>query len=275
MSDSIRLVAIDADDTLLDSDLKVSIQVKEAIIKAQKAGVYVTVATGRMLNAIVPIAEALGITVPLIAYNGAWIGDVQGNTMLHDPLPDEVLLPLANLAHELDLCLNMYIDHQLYVDSAHDEPVEYYKNLAQCKAKRVDLVEYLKYHPQTMSTKALLIIEKPDDKLYDYLQDTFPGLKLTRSKKRFIEVMADGVSKGAALQSLSQHLGVGRHSVMAIGDSFNDLEMIEYAGLGVAVANGVKALREAADKVVPSNDEGGVAVAINQYVLGNMEKKIS
>lgn len=92
-------------------------------------------------------------------------------------------------------------------------------------------------------------------------------MHITKSKPHFLEIIEGTVNKGVALAALAERLGISRQDVMAIGDSFNDLEMIQYAGVGVAMGNARKEIKQQADIVTLTNEEDGVAEAIEQYVL--------
>lgn len=266
----IRLVAMDVDDTLLTEDLVIPQLVIDAVAKAQEAGVLVTLATGRMFASVRPFAEQLQLTMPLITYNGAFVCGLDGTVFSHRFVPKETVVELAQFAQEEDVCLNLYVDDQMYV-AEDGEPVRYYANISKLEPNIVgDLVAFAEKLPDDSgSTKVLLVADANEIPVYmERLGPRFEGrVAMFRSKPRFVEMVAHGVSKGEALAELAAAHGIPISQVMAIGDSFNDLEMLEMAGIGVAMGNASDAVKRVADVVVASNREAGVAEAIYRYVL--------
>jgi Cof subfamily protein (haloacid dehalogenase superfamily) len=258
-------LAIDLDDTLLTDDLTIPPSALSAIAAARKKGVRVVVATGRMFQSALPHARAANVDGPLITYNGALVRTLDGRTLSHQPIAIAEALELADLAVEHGLCLNFYIDDELYV-SCMDERTDYYLRISDVSAHvEPDLSRILTTGP----TKALIV----DDPQYvqewrTRLTARFgERLSITISKPRFLEIMSPGVSKGVALSKLAKSLGIEAAHVMVIGDSFNDLPMFAFAGISVAVGNADPAVQAQADYVVASSLEGGVAEAISRFIL--------
>lgn len=262
---AIRLVAIDVDDTLITDELTVPSECEQAIRSAQDQGVEVVLATGRMFQAALPFAQALGLTGPLILYNGALVKTVNGKVLNHWPVPLDLAKEIAKLCHANYLHLNVYLDDELYVERL-NEHAEYYQAMTGVEACPVgNLVEFMDREP----TK-LLIVGYAEELVpwRERLARQYEGrLEIARSKPRYIEITRLGISKGAALETVAARLGLQRNEVMAIGDSFNDVSMLKFAGVGVAVGNAPDAVKEVADWVAPSNKEAGVAEAIRRFVL--------
>jgi Cof subfamily protein (haloacid dehalogenase superfamily) len=260
----IRLVAIDVDDTLITDELTIPQATSQAIAKALAKGVEVTLATGRMYRSALPYAVELNLTGPLIAYNGAMIKTVAGEELYHCPIPAETVRDLASFCQDQQLTLQVYIDDVLYVEEI-NEYVDYYMSIASVPAIPVGpLNDFI----AKGSTKAL-VVGQPSllDKVQPQLAEAFGGLiEVVRSKPAYIEMTRRGISKAHALEQLAQRYGLSRDQIMAIGDSFNDLEMIRYAGIGVAVANAAPQVKEAADYVTLSNEEAGVAEALIRFL---------
>lgn len=262
----IRLVAMDADDTLVTDELVIHAAVIEAIATAREQGVRVIIATGRMFRSVLPYARLAGVDSPVIAYNGGLVRTLEGETMSHRPVPIPEAEALAVLAAEHDLCLNFYIDDELY-SSVMDERTEYYEATAEVAAHvEPDLRRILTTGP----TKALIVDDPPAVEAWSgRLAEHFGGrLHVARSKPRFVEITAPGVCKGVALAEVATSFGIDRAAVMAIGDSFNDLSMLEFAGVSVAVENAATEVKRRVDHVVSSCEQGGVAEAITRLVLG-------
>jgi Cof subfamily protein (haloacid dehalogenase superfamily) len=261
-----KLVAIDLDDTLLDDRLRISATNQEQIRLAIKQGIIVTIATGRMFRSANQIAQSLLLNFPLIAYNGALIKNlVDGKVLGHEPLPLPLAREIINSIEEMGFSLNCYVDDNLYVKQLNPE-VEQYLNTANVSATPVgSLASFLKTPP----TKLLAIGQEGElDQLSIELNRIYGGeISLTKSKPYYLEILKRGVSKGSALQFLCQSLGIRRNQVIAIGDSYNDLEMVDFAGLGVIMGNARDELKAKADYIAPSNLEDGVAHVLKRFVL--------
>lgn len=257
---------MDCDDTLLTDELIVPETAIEAIAAARREGVRVVVATGRMFVSVLPHAQVAGVDGPVIAYNGGLIKGLDGTIIHHHPVPMAEVYELIELAEQHDLCINLYVNDELYVRTM-DERAEYYLSIAQVPAHVVpDLRSILREAP----TKVLIVDTPEEAKAWqDQLQCRFGDrLAVTRSKPRFVEITAPGVNKGTALAQLAELLGIRREQVMAIGDSHNDLDMLAYAGISVAVGNAAPEVKAKVDYVAARHAEGGVAEAIARFVLG-------
>lgn len=259
------LVAMDCDDTLLTDELIVPDSAIEAIAAARAQGVRVVLATGRMYSSVLPHAKSAGVDDPVIAYNGALVRNINGTTVTHTPVPLPRVYELIQLAEEHNLALNLYVNDTLYTRTW-DERSEYYVSIAEVEAH---VVPDLRSICTEGSTK-VLIVDKPEVAatwLQRLQQHYGSRLAISRSKPRFVEIMAPGISKATALSALANSLGIPQAAVMAIGDSLNDLEMLQYAGIGVAVGNAAPEVKSQVDYVTARNEEGGIAEAIHKFVL--------
>ncbi len=264
---AIRLVAVDIDDTLITDELIIPQRVKEAIAAARARGVKIVLATGRMLSSTIPFARDLGLNEPMICYNGALIQGIDDDQpLIHHPIPLDLAREIVAIGQQEGLHVNAYIDGKMYVKEL-NQYTEFYSSFTKAVAHPVgDLLAFMDRPP----TK-LLYVSEPEvaEKWRLTLKNRYEGkLEVFRSKPQYVEFTALGVSKGAALGELAELYGLQQSEVMAIGDSFNDIPMLEYAGIGVAVANAPEIVRSKADYVTLSNEEGGVAEAINRFVLG-------
>lgn len=262
----IRLVAVDLDDTLLDHSQQISPRAKQAVAAAMAKGVTVTVATGRMFSSALPYARQLAIDVPLITYNGAMIrNSLSGELLLHKPIPEAEAVEVLALCRESGWYIQVYLDEVLYVKERGPNAAFYEKISGITPVEAGAGLYDLKGTP----TKMLLVAEPADmPAIQAKLESRFLGrLDFALSKPGFLEIVQAGVNKGRALATLAERLGVRQAEVMAIGDSANDLDMLAYAGWGVAMGNAVEKVRQAANAVTGANDADGVAEAIERYVL--------
>lgn len=264
----IKLVALDMDDTLLNGQQEISPRTADCIRRAVAQGVTVTIATGRMFSSARPFAQGLGLDVPLITYNGALIkGVLSGETLLHRPIAADVARQVLALFREKDWYIQTYVDDQLYVAELNDK-VRYYENLAKVTAT----VLGDEFYTRPQSPSKMLAMADPDQ--IAMMKETLQALLIDRlylavSKPTYLEMVNPAVNKGTALAFLADRLGIKREQVMAVGDSFNDLDMIEYAGWGVAMGNAPDAVKQQAQAVVATNTNEGVAEAFESYVLIN------
>ncbi|MGB9793102.1 MAG: Cof-type HAD-IIB family hydrolase, partial [Thermacetogeniaceae bacterium] len=250
--EKIRLVAIDLDDTLLRDDLTISQRTQDVLRRVKEKGIAVTLATGRMFPAARPYAELLGFDLPLITYQGALVKNAfSGEVVYYRPLSEDVAWRVIAFGREKKVQVNYYLDDKLYVERITPQG-EHYSSLAGVPFNLVpDLEQLLREGPPT---KLLVIDEEP--RIDSYLAELRgiidrEGLAahLTKSKPLYLEVSHPEATKGVALRVLADRLRVKREEVMAFGDSFNDLEMLEFAGIGVAVANARPEVRRRAQYV--------------------------
>ena len=256
------------DDTLLRSDLTISDRTIETIKKAREQGVYFTFATGRMPRAVRPYAEKLGINVPVITYSGALVQEaLTGEVLYHKVVPTDTASDIISWFLDQGIHAHVYLKDQIYVHEMNDYTREYIK-VIKAPIEVSNLLELLSKEEEGVEK---IIFFESEDKLRDIgkvLLDRYKGkIHLTKSKPRFLEIINPNVNKGVALKALAERIGVKREEIMAFGDNINDLEMIEYAGLGVAIGNACQELKDLADVITSSNQDDGVAKAIETYVL--------
>jgi Cof subfamily protein (haloacid dehalogenase superfamily) len=265
---SIKLVALDLDDTLLDPGLKISDACVESIKEARQRGVRITISTGRMYRSALPYAQQLEIDVPLVTYQGAWVkNSLSGEVLYHKPVPKEKAREVMHLLKSSGVHYHSYYNDQLVMESLSPEG-RFYSQLA---GVEVNLVDDLIARLDTEEAMKIMAISKNEKLLMElqkHLKLTYgKKLHITLSKPYFLEIMHPEADKAKALKVVAGHYGIKRQDVMAIGDSFNDIEMIEWAGVGVAMGNAVQAIKDAADFATSSNEEEGVAQALQRFVL--------
>ncbi len=261
-----RMLAIDLDDTLLNGKLQISQRNKEYIRRAKEAGVHVTLATGRMYCSALPYAQELNINLPLITYQGALVKEAgSGEVLLHRPVPLELAREAMVWVKKLGYHINLYMDDKLYVEKMTPE-AETYMRISGITAHPVgDLVAFMQEAP----TKVLFVGEVRElDQLELAMRQHFASsLHICKSKPHFLEISHPEATKGHALDTLARRSGLTAEQVIAIGDAPNDLEMIEYAGLGAVMGNASPEVKEKANYVASSNEEDGVAQVIAKFIF--------
>lgn len=278
MGQAIRLVVLDIDGTINGDSNQVNEPVKQAVKAAQAKGVKVAIATGRMYRSALRFHRTIKSDAPLISYQGALIKDPQTEELVgHWPVDLEYALSLiddfAPYADTGKLSVHLYIKDELYVRQITPQ-TQAYAQRSGVKAIPVgNLRQFLlDQAPEHPPTKVLALSDDPEliTTLLTTLKERYtPGqLYLTKSVATFFEATNPIANKGTAVKHLAENiLGFDRSEVMTVGDNFNDLEMIEYAGVGVAMGNAPDGLKEIADWVAPDVDADGAADAIARFVL--------
>jgi Cof subfamily protein (haloacid dehalogenase superfamily) len=245
------LVAADLDGTLLTPALEFSPELPDALAALETAGVPFLICTGRMFRSARRVAAQLGLSRgPIVCYQGAMVADLgTGERLQHQTMDGEVAAAVVRRLRELGRHLNAYIDDQLYVEQL-DEWARQYAEYAEVGIELVDdLAAAVLARPPT---KFVVLSEPADvDVLLPLLHEEWGDrLYVARSQPSYIELAAPGVSKSGALQWLCDREGLRRERTVACGDAQNDLDMLRWAGLGVAMAEAAPEVRDAADLVV-------------------------
>jgi Cof subfamily protein (haloacid dehalogenase superfamily) len=278
MGQSIRLVILDIDGTINGDSNQINEPVKQAVKAAQAKGVKVGIATGRMYRSALRFHQEIKADVPLISYQGALIKDPSTqNVVGHWPVDLTYALSLiddfAEYAAIAQVSVHLYMDDQLYVREITEQTEEYALRSGVDAISVGDLRQFLlAQSPENPPTKVLALCDSPDlvtKMLRELKQRYTPGeLYLTKSVATFFEATNPIANKGTAVRHLAENLlGFERSEVMTVGDNFNDVEMLEYAGIGVAMGNAPQGVKDIADWVAPDVDADGAAAAIAKFVL--------
>ncbi|MFA5577101.1 MAG: Cof-type HAD-IIB family hydrolase [Tissierellaceae bacterium] len=267
-----KIIAIDMDGTLLNSVNMVTERTKEAIERARSLGVHVVLSTGRMLKSAQSYALSLNLNNHIIACNGAILVDENSKPIFKRSIDRKLVKEVVDMARERDVYYHFYDESKFYSHTKVDEVFKFYNEgngMSNIDMHIFDNIGEL-VASEDLNVYKFLFIDEDKDKLRGLRQelDKLSGLGTSSSWPNNIEAMVSNVSKGHALRELSQILGVGAEEIMAIGDSENDMSMFEFAGLRVSMGNGENILKEISDYITDSNDNDGVAKAIERFVLG-------
>lgn len=241
----IKLIALDMDGTLLNDDGVVTPYTHDVIQKALQQDVQVVLSTGRPLLMCSSYAEELQLTSYIITSNGAEIWTVDHKLIERHPLDARKVQALWELGNEKELHMWLVAADQVFRNAKRPED---FTNHEWLKMGYGNLTEPLKKY------------------LLDQLKNE-KELEITNSSLSNLEVNKSGVNKANAIQSICKRLGISMEEVMAVGDSLNDLKMIEQAGIGVAVENAQQLIIESANYVTTTNNDNGVAKAIERYIF--------
>jgi Cof subfamily protein (haloacid dehalogenase superfamily) len=273
----IRLIGIDIDGTLLDTHGRMPEANRTAIHHAVEAGIHVALVTGRSYPFARPVADRLPVSISLIVSNGAVERAMDGGTLarrlLDRTMARQVLEATRRHRHAAALIFDRDFDRQVIYETMNwDHPgrQRYWSRNHSHIAQSVPLEDALVEDPiQVMYNGGV------DDMraLFEWLRAEIAGcsIQMTEYLHRdfsLVDVTSAEATKGRALAWRAAQLGLGREDVMAIGDNFNDIEMLEFAGHPVVMGNAVDGLRSRGWRVTGHQDEAGVAEAIERYVLG-------
>ena len=265
-----RMIVLDLDGTLTNSKKEITPHTRETLIRAQQQGIKVVLASGRPTYGIAPIANQLELFTYggyILAYNGGEIIDWKSKEVLHAQVLDPQVLPyMYRCAQENGFAIVTYRDNFVITETPDDEYVQKEATLNLMQTLKVEnFLGYIDFSiPKCLivgEAERLCLLEK---QMYEQLKETN---EVYRSEPYFLELVPKGIDKAQSLEVLLRKVGISRDEVIACGDGFNDLSMIRYAGLGVAMHNAQPVVREAADFITLSNDEDGVAHVVEQFML--------
>ncbi|MBR7110577.1 MAG: HAD family phosphatase [Clostridia bacterium] len=268
------LIVSDFDNTLANSERKVSAFTQNAISEYQKAGGKFMICTGRMFPSAREEAKLLGLSGDVICYNGAMIGDIESGKVSHSAfIKKEVALRIiSEFENRNDVVVQLYFDDKIFVKRDNPYTREYCKecNLPFYETK-ISLFDFLSGQDKDIIEVLVMAEPKKVLELYqEYLQKGSKDYTVITSEAHFLEFISPLANKGIALRAYCEQNGIKPECVACFGDNYNDIFMIEYAGLGVAVENGVDELKKKADLVCPSNDDDGVAKIIEKITKGEI-----
>lgn len=263
----IRLIAADLDGTLMGASLRVSPRVRAVLQRVRKKGVLFTIATGRSFSETLPFASQVDITAPLICCQGGYIRSLGSPYPLYEAImPLELAQEAIRLSRGASWHLHIYLDDVVYSEHPLGRE-QLYERLGMQVRHVPDLLALLRRPP----AKFLIMTDEPEEaaRLDEELGASFAGrLSIVRSYPTFVEGSPQGVSKAQGLAWLAAHLKIPPQAVMAIGDQDNDADMLDWAGLAVAMGNASPGVKAVADHVAPPVEEDGVAEAIERFALG-------
>lgn len=274
----IKLVAIDLDGTLLNSHKELSEENKQAIRQAKEKGIKVVLCTGRPLKAIIHLLDTLGLREAgdyAVMFNGGLIQHTNTGEMVHQiTMSKKEILEIYEMTRRLQIPCN-FLDLNYIYEPPYPEgrpslyPLQHKKTI---ETKPID-VENM---PDDFSANKIVIhteTEILDEAIPQIPASFYDRFSVMKSHPFMLEFMRKDVDKGKGLQQLVKILGIQRDEVMAIGDEENDLEMIQFAGTGVAMANAIDRIKDEAQFITKSANEHGVAYAIENFVLTDSFKE--
>lgn len=277
-TDSIRLIAVDIDGTLLNSSGRLPAAHRDALAEADAAGIAIVLATGRARHFAQPVADALGIPAATIVNNGAVARGPDGRTALRHVLASDVARAILDATRAFEDSVALVFDRNdqrqivfEHMDWTHPNRRGYYR-VNQAFLTRLPFAEALVDDPiQVMFNGGVTAMRDLVARLRAMPLADRCSVAITEYEARdfaLVDVNGPGCSKGSTLARYAGLVGTPRRQVMAVGDNFNDLEMLEFAGRPVVMGNAVDAMKRRGFPVVPSHDDDGLAIAVRRFALG-------
>lgn len=264
-----KMLCLDIDGTLLNSKHQITEKTKIAIRKvAKEQNIPVILVSARMPKGIFFLAKELEICAPIICYSGALIIDHNKKMLLNNYIEVSYIKKLYSITKKYSICISLYKDDEWYSEER-DKWVEQEEVITNLTSSIRDYQELFSNWENEGCNKILCMgDEEQIASLKNELINTFSeDLNIYLSKPTYLEIMSKNSSKTSAIAVLLKKYNVDRTVLMAIGDNYNDINMIEYAGLGIAMGNAPDEVKGYANQITTSNDEDGVACAINTYIL--------
>lgn len=267
------IIALDLDGTLTNSEKIITPRTFDALMKAQREGVRLVLASGRPTFGIAALANQLQLADYggyVLSYNGGRIIDWCEKTVIFSQVVDQKLVPiLYDFAEKAQLPIVTYLPEAIL---ASKNEGEYLAEEARINGKPVVVAQNFVEEAMQISGGSTKFLIPGEPELLIQLESEMKAalseqMEVFRSAPFFLELPPKGIDKAQSLQRLLTHLGLERESLMAFGDGFNDLSMIQFAGQGVAMANAVEEVKSIADFVTTSNEEDGIAHALEQLLF--------
>ncbi|MCR8643911.1 Cof-type HAD-IIB family hydrolase [Paenibacillus sp. N1-5-1-14] len=260
-----KLIALDVDGTLIDDHHVLTERTKEVLKRAHQAGIQIVLCSGRSPKSIFPILEEIGFEGTAIAHNGAATVLSHNSELIHEfAFSAEEITPLIHYCRENQIHFDVSTAFDLFVESCRPEEREMYAKFFIDPIVREDATTHDQLVKMTLSAESD-VMDRVEAQLRDH--PVASRFHMIRSGDFFIDFMHKEATKGNALEALAASWNIPREQIIAIGNYYNDIEMLEFAGLGIAMDNSPEAVKQAADAVTLSNNEDGVAAALEKYCL--------
>lgn len=267
-----EIIVLDLDGTLTNRDKVITPKTKKALMELQERGKKIVLASGRPTDGVLPLARELQLErygSYILSFNGGMITNCRtGEIVFSRLLPAEANAKIIGLAREERVGIVTYSEdgHRLLTDQPESPYAQLELKINRMELERVDDMEAR----VTYQVPKFLMIDDGD-----YLAMVEPRVKaamgknfsIYRSEPFFLEILPRGIDKAQSLERLLKRIGMEKEQLIACGDGYNDLTMIQYAGLGVAMENAVLPVRKAADYITFSNNDDGIAHVVERFML--------
>lgn len=277
MAMSYKIISLDIDGTLTNSQKVITEKTRDQLIDFQENGGKVILASGRPVYGILPHAETLKLKEYggyILAFNGGCVIDCKtGNILFQQKFPLELLPEICEIIKDYPVGINTYEGENIIVGNNVNKYTELEARINGMGIKYIDdFTGYVKF-----DINKCLLQGEPEDimKLEKILSEKYKGrLGVFKSEAFFLEIVPEGIDKALSIDRLLGMIGINTEECIACGDGFNDISMIRYAGLGVAMSNAKEPVKQAADFVTLSNDEDGIAHLLKKIRLNQINRAV-
>lgn len=257
------LVFLDIDGTLLDSSHQVMPRTKQILNRLEKRGVPIVLCSARSPGGVERVEKQVGLRGPIACYGGSLILTEDRSILSDEGIQKETAVSFKRfvLDHFSDVVVSAYLYDVWLVDDINHPTVQREARISQCMPLAGSLQAAAENVPHVHKLLAISS-QQQITKLQNMAAKKFPDLTLARSGPTYLEIMPKEVSKRRAVERFQEYYGVSQAEIAAFGDSFVDLEMLRYAGLGIAMGNAPDEVQRAVDRVTTSNDEEGIYLVL-------------
>lgn len=272
---SVGIIALDLDGTLLDSQKRLSGRNKEALLRCSELGIEIVPTTGRAVDGIMPEIRNLPGVHYAITTNGGTVADLRcARCLTRCTLSNVKALEILNIVKKYNAMYDPYIDGRGisqpdFIDHMADFGLSgVMQDMVRATRDLVpDVIRHVEQCKRDVEKVNIYLADLKDREILREELSSVEGIIISSSLYNNLEINAEGATKGNALMWLAKHLGISREDTMAFGDGENDVTMLKAAGIGIAMGNGLEIAKNAADQVTLTNDEDGVAAAIERLIL--------
>lgn len=265
-----KVLVLDIDGTLTNSEKEITPNTKKAIIDIQERGHLVILASGRPTHGMNDLAEQLQLEKYggyLLSFNGGRIINCKsGNIVFQKTLPPHIIPNIFRYAEKNDCGMITYLGNHIVLGTRMDEYIALESKINGMEIQKVD--RFIDFVDFDVNKCLLTAVPEKAEKCEIELREKYGDiLSIYRSEPFFIEIMPKNVDKATSLDKMLCTVGLTRENTICCGDGFNDMTMIQYAGVGVAMENAQKSVKEAADFITKSNNEDGIVTVIDKFIL--------
>jgi hypothetical protein len=261
----IKMIATDIDGTILKWGLEFSPKMLDCVEKLKKSGVKIVLVTGRMHCATLPVAKELGLTTPIISYQGGLIKDSENKTLYQRNLDSNYAKEIIAWARQNDIHINLYIDDKLYVE--HDNDIV--KSYTDGKFIDYTVCSFDDLAIENVNKILAIDLTNPDKvtNWVEELRQKYPDLYIVKSTPYFCEIGSNEAKKSLGVEFLCNLWGFNKDEVLTIGDQNNDIDLVKAGGIGVAMGNATDELKACADYITETVDNDGFVKAVEKFVI--------
>lgn len=254
-----RLIATDLDGTLLGKDKRPTPSVVGSLRRARDRGVHIAIASGRMTCTQRDLAREMGLDCSMISYNGSVVVQEDGTTVEND-LDADAMMDIIEYCYDRGYYVQTYRDDVIFTDM--DSPM--LRSDMDSWSAEIRFGDLREMEPMSAPKVVIVVDPSMTPGIMHNIQAMHPSLSVTQSSPYVVEIMPPGIDKSYGLRMVCERLGIDREEVVAFGDNKNDISMIGWAGLGVAVANAVDELKDVADVVASGEMSDGVQEVLDR-----------